>query len=84
MPRKQHSAPRSMTAVPAGRQECSHCHVIHAVGDQDGQSVLRRHAAPVHERPSPVMYVECQGTGRPGVGRVLQRMNPMINARSIA
>jgi hypothetical protein len=74
-----------MSAVPAGRQACSHCSVIHALVDgQDGQTVLRRHAAPVGERPSPTTYIECPGVGRPGVGRVIERMQLSANARSIA
>lgn len=83
MPRKQ-SAPTSMSAVPAGRQECSHCRVLRALVDADGELVLGRHVAPVDERPTPSTYTECPGVGRPGVGRVIQRMNPSVNARSIA
>lgn len=82
MPRKQ-EAPRSMAIIPAGRQACSHCHVIHAVDEEDGQVVLRRHAAPVDERPSPATYAECAGTGRPGSGRVIQRMNLSVSARNM-
>jgi hypothetical protein len=82
--RRQQPAPRSHAAVPAGRQACSHCHVLHVADDQDGQLVLRRHVAPVDERPTPTTYVECQGTSRPGSGRVIQRAQLSVNAQGTA